>query len=109
MSIMSIFPRKNPYRVVSDKEKEDLAQERKDNQAKIVGIVQSAKNCLQTEQFKRYKDDYSVAERKIMDDMIDKSYTDPVQDAFYLREQLARLSVLRQLILSVEEDAKRQI
>lgn len=101
--------KRNPFKPLGDKEKEDIAKSKKDSIAEVEGAITAAKECLKTEHFKRYKDEYLKAERKIIDGLIEKSYVDPVQDAFFMREQLARLSVLKQLIVTIESDASRNI
>ena len=102
-------PYKSAYTPLSEKERIEKEQAKKDSVAELTGIIQSANECLKNENFKKYKKDYLVYERKIVDSLIGKSYVDPVQDAFFMREQLARLSILKQFITDIEQDAERKI
>lgn len=104
-----MFKLNNPFRNPSRKEVIEQETERKRIDAKITSLAESARRCLDNEDFKRYREEFVKAEREINKMMIENVNPDPVKDAYFLRACLNKLSVIYQLTDMVEKDANRKV
>lgn len=69
-------------------------------------VADAARDLLKSESFIRYKQMYEKLEGEMMKALLHNQMNDPVQDAFYMRSLVDKVSVLRILIDNVEKDAK---
>jgi len=91
----------------SDQDKNKKAIAEKKIKERTEALREAAQNCLATDSFKKYLEEYESATEDMVNIMIDTKLDDPVQDAFFLRSVLSKISVSRALIRSVRKDAKR--
>jgi hypothetical protein len=96
----------NPYHKLSREEQkiqDAKVKEFKDNMEKV---AQSAKSILSSEYGARYVDELNRARESTIDLMMNTANPDPVQDAFFLRACLAKISAFNLLLGSIKRDAR---
>lgn len=101
--------RKNLYQPKTQEEilKEQFAKKELD--AKLQGVVEVLRRCIDSPDFKDYKKRYFEAQREIEDLMMRHADPDPVQDAYFMRACLNKLSILRLLLDAVQTDVKKRL
>lgn len=75
----------------------------------IKAIAEIGSNCLGDIKFRKYRAEYEKIREELLDFMMVYANPDPVQDGYFLRACLSKLSVLKILIDGVQKDVKRKV
>lgn len=88
-----------------------LNKEKKTNEAleKVKLLKDMAQNCLRTKEFEHYKKEYEKTRDYMINFLMENVKEDPVQDAFFVRTMLSKLSAMNMLLNIVERDAGRKV
>lgn len=99
------FIKKDPYK---QKERERITQEAKQASDEAIGHAQ---NCLNSEDFNRYREGYERAEKMVIRELIllDEIETDPVRYGFQAKDIISKLRHIGSLLRAVKSDAGKKI
>lgn len=103
------FLENNPYRPMTDVERQKAEKERQELKKKLDEIKGIGQKLLAHEDFKRYRQLFTEVQEDILRQMYEHADPDPVKDAFFLRAMLNQLLPFKQLISMAEADSKRAI
>jgi hypothetical protein len=92
---------------ISDAELKEQKQTR-EYQDSLNLVIGRAQECLKSDMFRKYREEYSRQERLIMDSFIALNIADPVEYACVCRTIAAKLAVLRDLLKMVKSDAEKR-
>lgn len=89
-------------------ERERIAKESKQASDEAIGHAQ---NCLNQEDFKRYREAYERAEKLVIEELIllDETETDPVRYGFRCKDIVSKLRHIGSLLRGVKSDAGKKI
>jgi len=99
----------NPFNLEKPEERKIRLQKEAEVKANLDKILKSAKTCLASDLFQRYKADYIKGRDVILKMLNENINPNPVEDAHFIRAALAKLSILEDLLKEVEKDAKREV
>lgn len=100
-----IFQKKN-INTVTDRER--IQKEARQASDEAIGAAQ---DCLNTEQFKHYRDQYEQMERKLFEELIwiDCNEYDPIKYGFKVKDVISKLRHVGSLLRGVYGDAGKDI
>jgi hypothetical protein len=99
----------NPYRLESPEDRKKKIAKDIEIKNNIKAMTQAARECLSDDRFKKYRAEYEKGRATIMKLLAETSFGNPVDDAFFMRVCLAKLTVIGELLERVEIDAKREV
>ena len=74
---------------------------------KVKAVINSARKCINSPDFAKYKKLYEDCERFIINKLIENQEADPIKYALFSKACLAKLSGIKMMLDSVVEDAKK--
>ena len=75
----------------------------------VNAVMLLARECLQDDKFKRYKDIALRHQEKLIAALVDYTNPDPIQYAFEVREMLCILGYSKLLLKDIEKEAKMEV
>lgn len=99
----------NPFRKKNKSEIEKETQEAKRIADKIAKTIESAKKCLASTDFAKYRESVQESREGLIKLMKMNMDADPLKFAFMAKACLAKIDVFDQLIEEVEHDAKEGV
>lgn len=99
------IPESFSFKPITEAEKRNEKELREIQEATQL-IIDRAKACLNSDLFKKYREEYAWQERIIIDNFISLNIADPIEYACICRTIAGKLSAIRELLKMVEKDAK---
>ena len=99
---------RNPFKALTEEEKIGKQVERAALEAKLKGLAALGNKCLSNPDFTKYRDELILQKDDIIKTMIASVNPDPVQDAYFLRACLNKLSAYYELLELPKDDAARK-
>ena len=98
----------NPFsfQPLTKKEVIEIEKSRKEIESTTKNIVEGAAECLSSDMFARYKEEYIKGERALIEAGIALSITNPVAYAFVAQNIFGNLKILKMLGDMVNKDGK---
>lgn len=99
---------RNPYRRKTEEEVAKEARSKEEIGQRLKFLSELGKKCLSHPDFIKYKDELDRQKDQIIRAMIETVNPDPIQDAYFLRACLNKLSAYYELLDLPNDDAARR-
>jgi len=100
---------RNPFKPLTLEEVARDKREREEIQIRIRALSDLGKKVLSHPDFIKYKEELAKQRDEIVQIMIKTANPDPVQDAYFLRACLNKLSAYYELLALPQDDAGRKV
>ncbi|HAG51719.1 MAG TPA: hypothetical protein DCL42_10370 [Deltaproteobacteria bacterium] len=100
---------RNPFKPLTTEEIKKQKVEREEIKQRLQCLSSLGQKCMANPDFKKYRDELAEQKDAIIKLMIKAVDPDPMQDAFFLRACLNKLSVYYEILELPEDDASRRV
>ena len=96
----------NPFRKPTPDEEAKIAQEKKEIEARVAKVAESARRLLYSQDAEKYRKDLEQSTKEMIKYMIANDSADPVKYAFFCRTCLTKLAAYYDILAMIEKDAE---